>query len=108
MMARSARRAYAGLALLLTALVVQSPHLLFEVGAPNMDFIAHLLWVDQMADSLGDFQWYPRWVHATNLGLGSPALLYYAPGYFHGVALINLWFDDLWLSIRLFELAASL
>lgn len=108
MMPHRLTQATSWLALLLTAALVQSPHLWFEVGAPNMDFIAHLLWVDQMGASLANLELYPRWVHASNYGLGSPALLYYAPGYFYGVALLNLLIDDIWVSIRIFELAASL
>ncbi|MCP5141068.1 MAG: hypothetical protein H6926_07515 [Chromatiales bacterium] len=106
MAALSAR--WGWLAVLLAAVLVQSPHLIFGVADPNMDFIAHLLWADQMAASVAAGDWYPRWVHASNYGLGAPALLYYAPGYFWAVAVVDLLLDDLWLSIRTVELLANL
>lgn len=96
------------LAVLLATVLVQSPHLIFGVADPNMDFIAHLLWADQMAASFTQGDFYPRWEHASNLGLGSPALLYYAPGYFWAVALLNLLVGDLWLAIRGVEVLANL
>ncbi len=55
----------------------------------------------EFSHSIQEGYFYPRWMPRANLGLGQPIFLYYPPLLFYITAIINLFLEDVWLSLKI-------
>ena len=90
------------------AIVVHSPHVIFNRADTNLDFFAHYRWALEVSQAMASGDIYPRWMSAANYGLGEPALLYYSPLYFLLAGAIRLGMPNVWLSMQIVEMLSTL
>jgi uncharacterized membrane protein len=99
--------AIAILVLMLVAILVNAPHVLFGLADDNMDFRAHWRWAVEFSQDFRAGNLYPRWADNGNWGLGAPPMLFYSPLYFYLNAVFSFLVQDTWTTMRMVELLAT-
>src|SRR5215472_15063262 len=87
--------------LLVSAVLVHAPGIVFDVGIRNNDFDAHYHWAVQFAAALRDGDLYPHWMWRGNFGLGEVALLFYSPLFYYVSGFVRLLTSNTWEAMRL-------
>ena len=78
-----------------------SPFFLFDFTHPTSHWDIYFRWALQFSNALSSGDFYPRWMPSSNYGLGEPAFLYYPPLFYFSCSIVNIFVDDLWLSIKI-------
>lgn len=89
------------------ALIANAPHIWFHRGAPSFDLMVHYRWSMDVARAMAAGDPWPHWMPTASLGLGEPALLYYAPLYYLLSGLIQQVTGNTWAAMHVVEVAAS-
>jgi hypothetical protein len=87
--------------LLMSALLVHAPGVLFNVGVRNLDFNAHYFWAIQFAEGMRDGDPYPHWMWSGNFGFGEVALLFYSPLFYYTSGIVRLLTANTWGAMRI-------
>src|SRR5207302_2288110 len=87
--------------LVLSAVLVHAPSIVFDVGARNNDFTIHYRWAVQFAEALRAGDPYPHWMWRGNYGMGEAALLFYSPLFYYLCGAIRLLTSNTWEAMRL-------
>jgi len=74
----------------------------------GVDLYTHYRWALQFHQALAEGVLYPRWVSAASYGLGEPAFVYYPPCYSYLVSWLRAVTGDLWASMKVVAMVATL
>jgi hypothetical protein len=97
---RLAARLWPLLVLAVAAALLMAP--IIRHGLPiGHDSYYHLIWAGQFARALALGEPYPRWLSATNEGLGSPTFVFYPPFLYYLVAVLWWVAGSVWRALDL-------
>jgi 6-pyruvoyl-tetrahydropterin synthase related domain len=94
-------------ALILVATAFLHAPMFLGLNTSTTDHLIHYRWASQFAESLAAGVISPSWEATSRGGLGDPVFVFYPPLFYYAVAAVDVFLQNIWLSIRILLVLTS-